>query len=542
MKKFLCQTCESPLKIKEGDFIFSFDINCDNEHKLKNIDLDDLLSMRKITNNENLFLCKIHKKKNKMHCFDCDEDICFFCYQESHKLHKLEYIKNQSLNSYEIFTMKNHLDREKKTIDTFLNELKDFQNKFNLYLKILEKDIKNYHKFRNELYNDISQNTISYIDYNNTQKCLNNTEYIKIIDYANNFINCETLLKRYNHLKDIFELLFKKGKYIDEQNIKSKYNTYKKMEIIPINNKYFFNLEKYNLEIAKNNTNFNSKGFEYEILLEIDKVGEDYDIVLKHFNKIEKNLSFYILKYIKRNNNIIKTELFEINIKDLKDLNNNGNKNYNIKKIKTFEEKINLLILSENKYIVDNYKNIILYDNSLVKKEIINLNSYINSFMKINKNLFVCINSKKKEIYAIKIEEDFIDYNTIKNCGERLIYYSKNKKILFSEDTFYLYMINFNSAIPEVIQKIEFRYNNKNNYYNYLFINKYITNLINCFDFYNDDSICGEVSEIVFKDYSKYDVTYLIQYKIVEYELVEISKIVLNSKIIENEYIYKYNN
>ena len=114
MKKFLCQTCESPLKIKEGDFIFSFDINCDNEHKLKNIDLDDLLSMRKINNNKNLFLCKIHKKKNKMHCFDCDEDICFFCYQESHKLHKLEYIKNQSLNSYEIFTMKNHLDREKK--------------------------------------------------------------------------------------------------------------------------------------------------------------------------------------------------------------------------------------------------------------------------------------------------------------------------------------------------------------------------------------------------------------------------------------------
>ena len=75
MFKYVCPECESPLKITEGDFIFSFNINCHNKHKFENIDLDDLLSMRKAFNNINLFQCKKHKKGNLMHCFDCEEDI-----------------------------------------------------------------------------------------------------------------------------------------------------------------------------------------------------------------------------------------------------------------------------------------------------------------------------------------------------------------------------------------------------------------------------------------------------------------------------------
>ena len=63
MEKFLCQECKNPLKIEKGDFIFSFNINCDNAHKFENIDLDELLSMRKSYNNINQFQCKQHKKK-----------------------------------------------------------------------------------------------------------------------------------------------------------------------------------------------------------------------------------------------------------------------------------------------------------------------------------------------------------------------------------------------------------------------------------------------------------------------------------------------
>ena len=41
-----------------------------------------------------------------------------------------------------------------------------------------------------------------------------------------------------------------------------------------------------------------------------------------------------------------------------------------------------------------------------------------------------------------------------------LIYYSKKKKLLFSNDETCLYIINFNVAVPETIQKINYIYEN----------------------------------------------------------------------------------
>ena len=298
MKKFLCQTCESPLKIKEGDFIFSFDINCDNEHKLKNIDLDDLLSMRKIYNNINLFQCKKHKKRNMMHCFDCEEDICFLCYKELHKSHKIEYIKNLDLSYHEKFSIKNYLDIEKRTIDTFLNELFNFQNKLNLYIKILAKGIIQYHKLRTELFNDLSEKNISYIDINNNKQFRNHKYLVKMIDFSNEFINCETFLKKYDFLKDMIELLVKKGEFLKEKKIKKNYNTYKNNKIFPINNKYFINLNESNIEIAKNISNINSEIFDYKIIFRKYINFKDYKIVLKENDNIENKFSFYILNYI----------------------------------------------------------------------------------------------------------------------------------------------------------------------------------------------------------------------------------------------------
>ena len=340
----------------------------------------------------------------------------------------------------------------------------------------MSKEIIKYHQLRNELYDDICKDNISYKDIYNGQKVFDKNNMLKIIDYANNFLNCDSFLKKYDFFKDMLELLVKKGKFIEEQNVKNKYNIFKRKEIIPIDNKYFFNLCDRYFEIDKNISTFHSKEFEYKTILKKYLGFRDYNIVLKQNNNIEEEFSFYILHYwISNNNNnrFDKTDLFEITIKDI----NNYKNNYNIEKIKTFDSEINLLILSENKYIVINKNNVILYDNLFKKEQIIDLAA--NSFMKINQNLFTCLNSYNHIIYTIKIEENFIDKYTTKNCGDILIYFSKMKKILFSQDNYFFYLINFNSVIPEVIQKIEFRYNNINNVNNYHYYYNYNNNIKN---------------------------------------------------------------
>ena len=534
MKKFICQECENPIKIEKGDFIFSFNINCDNEHKFENINLDELLSMRKNYNNINQFQCKQHKKKKIIHCFNCNEDLCFLCFKQLHKMHKIEYINKLDFSPEEKYNIKNYLNKEKKTIDSFLNELIQFQSKLNIYINILSKEIKKYHQLRNELYDDISQDNISYKDIDNNQKVFNKNNMLKIIDYANNFINCETFLKKYDYFKDMIGLLVKKGQFIEEQNIKNKYNIYKRMKIIPIDNKYFFNLYNKYFEIAKNISTFYSKEFEYKTIFKMNHDYEDYNIVLKQRNNIEEELSFYILHFWKSHYHYDfydKTDLFEMTVKDLNKYQDNKNNNYNIKKVKTFNSKIDLLILSENKYIVTNCINVILYDNLFKKEQIINL--AINSFMKINQNVFTCLNTNNNILYTIKIEENFIDKITIKNCGNILFHFSKKKKILFSLDNYFFYLINFNTVSPEVIQKIEFNFNNKNIINKYNSINKNVINLLQFLNCFNDDSIFLKCKEIVFKNYSNYSITYLTQLKIIDYTLVELSRIVVKSKKLE---------
>ena len=86
MEKILCKKCNNQLKIREGDYLFSFNINCCNNHTENNVDLEDLLSQTKYIQEKNE--CKEHNKKKKIHCFDCDEDICFICFNKLHKNHK----------------------------------------------------------------------------------------------------------------------------------------------------------------------------------------------------------------------------------------------------------------------------------------------------------------------------------------------------------------------------------------------------------------------------------------------------------------------
>ena len=90
MERLVCQICDNQLKLKNGGifvFLFSYDINCCNNHIQKNIDLDDLLSQKKVET----FKCKEHNLNKTIHCFECDEDFCLYGLKEKDKSHKMEY-------------------------------------------------------------------------------------------------------------------------------------------------------------------------------------------------------------------------------------------------------------------------------------------------------------------------------------------------------------------------------------------------------------------------------------------------------------------
>ena len=59
MNQFCCSICNNPLKIKNGDYIFTYNIECCNNHINTNVKLEDILSTKKPKS----FICEKHKKK-----------------------------------------------------------------------------------------------------------------------------------------------------------------------------------------------------------------------------------------------------------------------------------------------------------------------------------------------------------------------------------------------------------------------------------------------------------------------------------------------
>ena len=545
MNRFLCPTCNNQLNIKEGDFIFSYNINCSKEHNNTNIDLDELLSYNKKIDFE-LFKCINHKKKNIIHCFDCNEDICFRCYRELHQNHKNEYLEKLDLiYNYNMNYFKDKLDTEKDIINGFIYKLNDFRNKINLYIDILKNGLKKYHKLRCQLINNITEKDFSYVDYANVKEIYNSEFFQNIIIHMENFLKQDNFLKNYDYMKNIFEIVVKKGKYIEEQNLLKEYNKLKNIELIQINGDYFISNDNGELKILKRVTDINSKKFDFNIIYE-KSLNFNCKIVLKKNNNIEKELSFYLLKNIKIAEHWFKTQLMEITIKDLFNYNKNkvnNDNNFIIKNIKTFDNIIDLLILSDNKNIIFKNKNIFLYDDSFNENKIIYKNLSIYNKLIIDENLFVCTNITKlknnnnfKRLFIFRIDESISYENIIDNCGYSLIYYSKKKKLLFSKDELCLYIINFNVAIPECIQKIAYNFEDIENFEINKSFNEYHNQLIKYLDFFNDDSIYIEISEKIIKNYCYYYITYLIQYKIIEYELKEISRIEIERKKLKYKY------
>ena len=202
--------------------------------------------------------------------------------------------------------------------------------------------------------------------------------------------------------------------------------------------------------------------------------------------------------------------MYEITIENLCDC--------NINTIKTYNGYFNIFFLSKNNIILDNNVKICLYDESFNSQKLVSKEIYkIIELIKIDSNTFIYSSEKAYASYGIflaKIHNNNINNLQIFNCGKRLIYFFEKKKIIFSMDSNYIYLINFISATPEVIQKVGLK-GLLDEPYNY-FINH--TELIRCLTSFNDESIYLELSTLNYR-------TFLIQYKLIEGELIEVSRI-----------------
>ena len=109
MEKMFCKICNSQLKINKGDFLFSYNTKCCNNHIQNNIDLDDLLYTKKVED----YKCKEHNKNKTIHCFKCDKDICLYCLNKLHKGHKTEYLNFLNSDYIKIYNFEEKIKQKR---------------------------------------------------------------------------------------------------------------------------------------------------------------------------------------------------------------------------------------------------------------------------------------------------------------------------------------------------------------------------------------------------------------------------------------------
>ena len=323
-------------------------------------------------------------------------------------------------------------------------------------------------------------------------------------NFIRKFLSCDAFVKKYDYLKNIFELMFKKGKYIESQNIQN----ILKENIIPLDEKYFIKFDKNKFVILEKSLELNLKKYKFNNKFEKSMNFEINQIELKTNENIKKRLSLYMLSYSQNDYPYYnrKTFLYEATIVNLCD--------FDIKEIDTLDGYIKLNILSEDKNLINDEERLVLYDGSFKSQKFISvLENGINEFLKIDSNTFIYSSEKLflMKIYLVKIDKD-IYHIQILNCGYKLIFFSEKKNIIFTNDERFIYLSNFNSSRTdlEVIQKIELKD------FCYQSYNLYNTKLIKCLTSFNDDSIYIKI-----KFNNK---PFLVQYKIIESELVEISR------------------
>jgi hypothetical protein len=385
--------------------------------------------------------------------------------------------------------------------------------------------IKKEYEFRNDLMERIlNKKEYSSIDCKNAETLMTIPTYLIINESIKNFCNSKTFIEEYNSLKNIFEEVIEKGKFIENKyysNAVQKLN----LKLIPLNDDYFIhfdNNEKY-LSVIKETSKPNSPKFEYKILFRRKDQSINDKIIIKNFDSNTKDLTFFFVSIFDH-----KKELYEMKINNLSDYQDKAI----INQINVNNKFENFIILSEQNYIISDFYNIYLYDNLFKKNKIIEsimLGRIIDLF-KINENSFVYSNNYDTNSYFMtNIDNDLIGKIPINKCGEYFIKYFEKEKLLTSRDSYFIYLINFNIPFPEVIQKLEIinlpNLESSHKLSSFAHIDK------------NYQIFKGNESFFIIKKEKSFEnriISYVIQYKLIGKELNEISRVEISN------YYYNY--
>ena len=328
-------------------------------------------------------------------------------------------------------------------------------------------------------------------------------------------------------MKNIFNEAIQARKYLENTNLLSIIKKFG-INIIPINSNHFiridnnFDQNSAKLEIIKDNSDKYFKELKYNILSE-KSFNYTFDkVVLKNNKNYEKEFVFYVILF--NNSYIMKTNLFEVKILNILD---NNKIKYEIKQIFIDRNKLvsGLIFMENNKIIIfERFGEIYLYNNSFNKIKLLDDQSEtITSYFKINENIFVYSNQLNDTIYVGLLDNNELNKYPIQKCGNIFINYFEKKKILVSHDNENLYLISFNCLFPEVIQKIQIdNFNDNTDNYN---DNGFLKNLEYINNFFKEDSIYIRKKQKSFENGLFYLVEYIVQYKIDNGELKEVSRI-----------------
>ena len=533
LRSFLCPNCDELCKVNNGDYLFSYNIECLYGHKQTNLEQEFLLMKRKVK--QNIFKCKNHRKKNQIHCYTCNEDICILCFKDMHQNHKYEYLKNLKLGTREEYNNNYNLNKQKEILQIFLTELNAFQAKFDLYIDILKEKLKKQNEFKFELFKNISENNFSFIDIENFNINSKNYIYKKMEDFMEKFINQNTFLEKYEYLKNILDELIKKGKYIEEKKVVNRINNYIDLNLMPLNNDNLF------VQCKKNYISNNSEITIFQEIIDKDRENYDYipiisknfpfiinkcPILLENVPKIDNETSFYCIS----DNSVIK-----LMIKKQLEIGEDPKFDCIINIFNTLATTA-LTVLTKDKNIVfKSNQNIILYDDNFSIENAKELNqklpgefSTVENVLTIDKNSFIFtiknFNSTEPNIYLIKVDEDSLYKINTNDLTPLPLFYMKQKKILISfcyeykynnikdNNNFYITLINFNVEKPEIVQMINI------NYYD-------ISKKVFYFNCFNDDSFYFPICKQTYNKEMFYKVIYISQYKLIKGEFREVSRI-----------------
>ena len=533
LRSFLCPNCDELCKVNNGDYLFSYNIECLYGHKQTNLEQEFLLMKRQVK--QNIFKCKNHRKKNQIHCYTCNEDICILCFKDMHQNHKYEYLKNLKLGTREEYDNNYNLNKQKEILQIFLTELNAFQAKFDLYIDILKEKLKKQNEFKFELFKNISENNFSFIDIENFNINSKNDIYKKMEDFMEKFINQNTFLEKYEYLKNILDELIKKGKYIEEKKVVNRINNYIDLNLMPLNNDNLF------VQCKKNYISNNSEITIFQEIIDKDRENYDYipiisknfpfiinkcPILLENVPKIDNETSFYCIS----DNSVIK-----LMIKKQLEIGEDPKFDCIINIFNTLATTA-LTVLTKDKNIVfKSNQNIILYDDYFSIENAKELNqklpgefSTVENVLTIDKNSFIFtiknFNSTEPNIYLIKVDEDSLYKINTNDLTPLPLFYMKQKKILISfcyeykynnikdNNNFYITLINFNVEKPEIVQMINI------NYYD-------ISKKVFYFNCFNDDSFYFPICKQTYNKEMFYKVIYISQYKLINGEFREVSRI-----------------